>query len=168
MICSLQKEQYFWPGLSRKQKCSLSERLTSLPSSRLSCNELREIIPPALRPSDNLSPIFPYFHTRLYLQFFHFTEPASRLGHPGWTFSFIWSWNFQVGSLNNPSLAGCFSPHQICISSSESSVYLTLHSRASAVHLTLIRFRTTAGAEVTRRDQMCFFSESTMRVCAQG
>lgn len=31
-------------------------------------------------------------------------------------------------------------PHQICISSSESSVYLTLHSRASAVHLTLIRF----------------------------
>lgn len=58
---------------------------------------------------------------------------------------------FQVGSQTIPAWCLFFSSgrHQICISSSESSVYLTAHSRASAVHLTLMRFRTKAGAKMS-------------------
>lgn len=155
---SFLKEPYIWPGLSCESKYSVSKRLTPLPSCRLSCNELREIIPPA----DNLSPIFPCFHTRLYLQFFHFPVPADRCGNPSSTsffFFFPFTGSFQVGSQTIPACWLFFSsgPHQICISSSESSVYLTLHSRASTVHLTLIRFHTKAGAEMARRDQMFLF-----------
>lgn len=55
---------------------------------------------------------------------------------------------FQVGPRTIPACWLFFSSgtHQICISSTESSVYLTPHSRSSAVHLTLIRFRTSARA----------------------
>lgn len=168
-ICSLLKEKSIWSGLSCEWKCSPSERLTSLPSCRLSCNKLREIIPPARRPSDNLSPIFPCFHESLYLQFSHFPVPACRCSHPSWTrfllLFFSFNRSFQVGSRTIPACWLFFSlgPHQICISSSESSVYLTLHSRARAVHLTLIRFRTKAGAKMAWRGQMFFrfFPEST-------
>lgn len=78
--------------------------------------------------------------------------------------------SFQVGSQTIPARWLFFSSgsHQICISSSESSVYLTLHSRASAVHLTLIRFRSKAGAKMARRDQMFFFSRKHRGAWAQG
>lgn len=107
-ICSLLKEQYIWPGLSCESKCSVSERLTPLPSCRLSCNELREIIPPA----DKLSPIFLCFHTRLYLPFFHFPVPAGRCGNPSSTFFFFFFFSIyrelSGGLPNNPCLLVVF------------------------------------------------------------
>lgn len=113
---------------------------------------------------------FLIFHARLYLQFFYFPAPARRRSHPGWTFSFI---ELELsGGLPEQSPACCLffssGSHQICISSSKSSVYLALHSRASAVHLTLICFRTKAGEKMTRCDQMLLFvfhSEHNESVC---